>query len=58
MKAFASRFYCLCFEVLDVGHYTEAGYDPIPFLQKHHDRITNLHLKDMKCLAYVKEALA
>jgi sugar phosphate isomerase/epimerase len=33
---------------LDVGHYTEAGYDPITFLQKHHDRITNLHLKDMK----------
>ncbi len=33
---------------LDVGHFTEAGYDPIPFLQKHHDRITNLHLKDMK----------
>ena len=33
---------------LDVGHYTEAGYDPILFLQKHHDRITNLHLKDMK----------
>ena len=33
---------------LDVGHYTEAGYDPVPFLQKHHDRITNLHLKDMK----------
>jgi len=33
---------------LDVGHYTEAGYDAIPFLEKHHDRITNLHLKDMK----------
>ena len=33
---------------LDVGHYTEAGYNPIPFLEKHHDRITNLHLKDMK----------
>ena len=33
---------------LDVGHYTEAGYDPIPFMEKHHDRITNLHLKDMK----------
>jgi sugar phosphate isomerase/epimerase len=33
---------------LDVGHYTEAGYDPIPFLEKHHDRVTNLHLKDMK----------
>ncbi len=33
---------------LDVGHYTEAGYDPIPFIEQHHDRITNLHLKDMK----------
>jgi sugar phosphate isomerase/epimerase len=33
---------------LDVGHYTEAGYDPIPFLEQHHDRVTNLHLKDMK----------
>ena len=33
---------------LDVGHYTEAGYNAIPFLEKHHDRITNLHLKDMK----------
>jgi sugar phosphate isomerase/epimerase len=33
---------------LDVGHFTEAGYDPIPFLEKHHDRVTNLHLKDMK----------
>ena len=33
---------------LDVGHYTEAGYDPVAFLQQHHARITNLHLKDMK----------
>jgi sugar phosphate isomerase/epimerase len=33
---------------LDVGHYTEAGYDPVAFLQQHHGRITNLHLKDMK----------
>ena len=33
---------------LDVGHYTEAGYDPLAFLQQHHGRITNLHLKDMK----------
>jgi sugar phosphate isomerase/epimerase len=41
----ASKYLCAN---LDVGHYTEAGYDPIPFLQKHHDRITNLHLKDMK----------
>jgi sugar phosphate isomerase/epimerase len=33
---------------LDVGHYTEAGYDPVAFLQQHHGRVTNLHLKDMK----------
>jgi len=33
---------------LDVGHYTEAGYDPVAFLEKHHARVTNLHLKDMK----------
>jgi len=33
---------------LDLGHFTEAGYDAIAFLQKHHARITNLHLKDKK----------
>lgn len=33
---------------LDIGHYTEAGYDPVAFLQQHHARITNLHLKDKK----------
>jgi sugar phosphate isomerase/epimerase len=31
---------------LDIGHYVAAGYDPVSFIEKHHDRITNLHLKD------------
>jgi sugar phosphate isomerase/epimerase len=31
---------------LDIGHFHAAGYDPIPFIQKHHARITNIHLKD------------
>jgi sugar phosphate isomerase/epimerase len=31
---------------LDIGHFTAAGYDAVPFIEKHHDRITNLHIKD------------
>jgi sugar phosphate isomerase/epimerase len=31
---------------LDIGHYVVAGGDPVAFLNKHHARITNLHLKD------------
>lgn len=33
---------------LDVGHFFAAGYDPVDFLEKHHDRIVTLHIKDRK----------
>ena len=34
---------------VDIGHFV-AGHDtsPIPFLQKHHERITHIHVKDRK----------
>jgi sugar phosphate isomerase/epimerase len=31
---------------LDLGHFSASGFDAVPFIRKHHARITNLHIKD------------
>jgi sugar phosphate isomerase/epimerase len=33
---------------LDIGHFTAAGFDAVPYLREHHADVTNLHIKDMK----------
>ena len=31
---------------LDIGHFVSAGYDPVDYLKRMHDRIAVLHIKD------------
>jgi sugar phosphate isomerase/epimerase len=46
-KAMDGRSKYMCVN-LDIGHFFAAGFDPVDYLEKHHDRIVTLHIKDRK----------
>ena len=33
---------------LDIGHFIAAGYDPLPFLERYHERTVTVHIKDRR----------
>jgi sugar phosphate isomerase/epimerase len=33
---------------LDIGHFNGAGFDALPYLERHHEQIVSLHLKDKR----------
>jgi sugar phosphate isomerase/epimerase len=38
-----SKYICVN---LDIGHFHAAGFDPVKYIEQHHDRIKTLHIKD------------